>query len=423
MPGEGSGGAVRLGAGRAGRAGGGARGAGRVGGAGGGGGAEPVPGALELHGEGRGALLRAGERDRGALGAAGASPAPGGDRPLGCREDVVRARGGDRGPARRAGGRSCATPGSSPFLGLARRSRRSWRATRRRSPRCWAASPTSSTRATPTASWRRRGGGGPGTPRRSSWWTSSRSCSRQSPKETQERFAALLGRLAIRGRRPRRPLDARRLPDAVPRAAGPRPGLHGADAARPALTTAGLRRALVEPARKRGYRFEDEALVGRDGGVGGGGARGAAAPRLRRLAPVGEAGPGEEAADAGGLRGDRGGRGRARAARGGDPRPGRRRAAGPGAGDLPEPRHRAGHARRRSTARSCSRPSRDRKAAEDVLRAARRRAAADELRGGGGRGAGPPPGRDRARVAARRRGRASCGGRRRTRRGRSCGTS
>ena len=40
-----------------------------------------------------------------------------------------------------------------------------------------------------------------------------------------------------------------------------RPGLRAADAAPGPLTREGLRRALVEPASQRGYRFEDEALV------------------------------------------------------------------------------------------------------------------------------------------------------------------
>ena len=82
-----------------------------------------------------------------------------------------------------------------------------------------------------------------------------------NPPEVQARFAALLGRLAARGRRPRAAVAARRLPDAVRGARAARAGVRVALADLPALSREGLRRALVEPAKKRGYRFEDEALV------------------------------------------------------------------------------------------------------------------------------------------------------------------
>ncbi len=110
VPGEGAGGSVRLGAGRAGGAGGGASGAGGVGESSGGGGAEPVPGARELHGEGRGSLLRAGGGDPGPLGEDGEPPAPRDHRPFGGGQDVVRPRGGDPGSARGLGCRRARRP-------------------------------------------------------------------------------------------------------------------------------------------------------------------------------------------------------------------------------------------------------------------------------------------------------------------------
>ena len=76
-----------------------------------------------------------------------------------------------------------------------------------------------------------------------------------------------------------------------------------------------LRRALVEPAKKRGYRFEDEALVDEMVSARRGRAGGAAAARLRGGAALGEARPGEEAPHPRGLPGDRRRRGRPRPAR------------------------------------------------------------------------------------------------------------
>ena len=67
------------------------------------------------------------------------------------------------------------------------------------------------------------------------------------------------------------------------------------------MTREGLRRALVEPALKQGYRFEDEALVDEMVGAVEGARGGAAASGLRRLEAVGEADSREEAPDARGV--------------------------------------------------------------------------------------------------------------------------
>jgi len=81
-----------------------------------------------------------------------------------------------------------------------------------------------------------------------------------SPKETQERFAALLGRLASEA-------DVHVVlslrDDFLIRCSEHEPlaPVFESLTPLPALTTDGLRRALVEPAKKRGYGFEDEALV------------------------------------------------------------------------------------------------------------------------------------------------------------------
>ena len=81
-----------------------------------------------------------------------------------------------------------------------------------------------------------------------------------SPKETQERFAALLGRLASEA-------DVHVVlslrDDFLIRCSEHEPlaPVFESLTPLPALTTDGLRRALVEPAKKRGYAFEDEALV------------------------------------------------------------------------------------------------------------------------------------------------------------------
>jgi WD40 repeat protein len=81
-----------------------------------------------------------------------------------------------------------------------------------------------------------------------------------SPKETQARFAALLGRLASEA-------DVHVVlslrDDFLIRCSEHAPLAPVFESLTPlaALTADGLRRALVEPARKRGYGFEDEALV------------------------------------------------------------------------------------------------------------------------------------------------------------------
>jgi serine/threonine protein kinase len=81
-----------------------------------------------------------------------------------------------------------------------------------------------------------------------------------SPKETQERFAALLGRLSSEA-------DVHVLlslrDDFLIRCSEHEPlaPVFESLTPLPGLTTDGLRRALVEPAKKLGYRFEDEALV------------------------------------------------------------------------------------------------------------------------------------------------------------------
>ncbi len=176
------------------------------------------------------------------------------------------------------------------------------------------------------------------------------------PPEAQSRFAALLGRLAgeagvhvllsmrddflmrCHEHEALAPVFAELTP------LGPLGGGGAASRARGAGEGGGL------PLRAGPGRQDD--------GRGRGGARGAAAPRLRRVAPVGEAGPGEEAPHPGGLRGDRRRGGRARAPRGGDTRADRGRAAGDGAGGLPQPRDRRRGRGRRATGRSCCRSSR-----------------------------------------------------------------
>ena len=94
------------------------------------------------------------------------------------------------------------------------------------------------------------------------------------------------------------------------------------------------------------------------------------------------------------------------------------RAAADGAGAFPQPGDGAGDAGGARAWTSCSRSSRiaARGGGGGAARAGRR-AAADLVRGRGGRGGrggDAPPGRDRARVAAARRGRGSCAGRPRT---------
>ena len=85
------------------------------------------------------------------------------------------------------------------------------------------------------------------------------------------------------GGRSRRPVSARRLPHPLLGAGPPRARLRVADPLA-ALAADGLRRALVEPAKKRGYGFEDEALVGEMvEAVEGGAGRAAPAVAVSRL--------------------------------------------------------------------------------------------------------------------------------------------
>ena len=82
-----------------------------------------------------------------------------------------------------------------------------------------------------------------------------------NPPEVQARFAALLSPARARGRRPRAAVDAGRLPPPLPGARGAAAGLRATSCRSGRPTGDALRRALVQPALKCGYRFEDEALV------------------------------------------------------------------------------------------------------------------------------------------------------------------
>ena len=192
VPGEASGGAIpgnaRSGAGSR----GGARGSHGVGLPPGGRGALPLPGAAVLHGEGRGGLLRAGawRSRRSGTEAAGAASA-GGDRAVGGGEDVVPARGRDPGAAGGVGGdraarrvrRPCAASAqalTAELAGDARRCGSSWRFEDPRRPAIgsWSA-------------WRR-------SPHAEALVVVDQfeELFTLNPPETQERFAALLARLA-----------------------------------------------------------------------------------------------------------------------------------------------------------------------------------------------------------------------------------
>ena len=70
------------------------------------------------------------------------------------------------------------------------------------------------------------------------------------------------------------------------------------------LSAEALRRALVDPAKKRGYVFEDDALVEEMVRIGGRGPGRAAAAGVCRGAALGRAGPRGQAPHSGGLRGD-----------------------------------------------------------------------------------------------------------------------
>ena len=311
VPGEGAGGAIRLGARREGGARGGAGGASGIGGAAGGGGEEPLPRPHELHREGLALLLRARAGGEGALGEAAGSAPVGRDRTLGGGEDVLRARGGRGVAAGGLGGDrlrtgSRALPGAGP--GARARAGRGHRgdaapavggrSRRRLRPR------------EPVARGARRGAPGRGPVRGALH-------AERAGGAGALRGAARASR--ARGRRPRAALVPRRLPDEVrgPRAA--REGVRvahaaaGAERGGPRAGARGAGEGAGVPVRGRRSRRGD-------GGVGGGGAVGAAAAGVCGVASLGEAGPGEEGPDAGGLRGDRGCGGRPRAARGGDAR-------------------------------------------------------------------------------------------------------
>ena len=242
--------------------------------------------------------------------------APGGDRALGGGQDVVRARGCGGVAAGGLGGARVRRRGRRRFRGLGQALAPGAGGGRRGAARsCWASTtPARGVRPGEPAGARRHGEALLVVDQFEELFT-------LNPTEVQERFAALLGRLAREADVHVAAVAAGRLPDPLrgARAARDRSSSRSSPlpGAEPRGAAAGARRAGEEaglPLRGRGARRGD-------GGVGGGGAGGAAAARLRGVAPVGEAGPREEAADAGGLRGDRRRGGRARAARGGDARP------------------------------------------------------------------------------------------------------
>ena len=199
-----------------------------------------------------------------------------------------------------------------------------------------------------------------------------------SPKETRERFAALLLPARLRGGRPRRPVAARRLPDPLLGARAARARLRVADPAVRALTTDGLRRALVEPAKKRGYSFEDEALV-EEMVESVEGARGALPLLAFAVSRLWERRDRERKVltratyeEIGGVAGALAQHAEATLDRvGAERQDGRAR-------DLPQPRDGAGDAGGGSIATSCSPPSRTRGPPTEALRGADRRAAGDE---------------------------------------------
>ena len=152
-----------------------------------------------------------------------------------------------------------------------------------------------------------------------------------------------------------------------------------------ALRGEGLRRALVAPAKKEGFSFEDDALVEEHGGRGGRRAGGAAAPGLCSRPSLGEAGPGDQAPHVEGVRGDRGrgrGPGPARRADAGADRPGPGAA---GARALPEPGDRPADAGGGGAGGAAEHPAEPRGRGSGPGRA-HRRAAADLVRGQADRG-------------------------------------
>ena len=158
------------------------------------------------------------------------------DRALGGGQDVVRARGRRGVAARGLGGDRVARRGGARSAAWARRSRPSSPATPRRCGSS-SASRTRRWRSSCVVRWRRAHA------EALLVVDQFEELFTLNPPEVQARFAALLGRLASGGGRPRPALAARRLPDAVQRARGARAGLRGADAARRA-----------EPGRRCGGR-------------------------------------------------------------------------------------------------------------------------------------------------------------------------
>ena len=241
-----------------------------------------------------------------------------------------------------------------------------------------------------------------------------------NPPECQARFAALLGRLAAEA-------DVRVVlsmrDDFLMRChehEGLRPVFEGLV---PLAAPSGdaLRRALVEPARAEGYRFEeglaDEMLAAVEG------ERGALPLLAFSVARLwAERDRGKRILSRAAHERDRGRRGRPGPARRGDPGTDRRRAAGHRAGHPAQPGHRGGHARLASIARSCSRPSptagrpkrcstswRTRGCSRRTRRARGTGSGATGSRSSTSRSCGPGPG--------------SSAGRPRTRRARCCATS
>ena len=243
-----------------------------------------------------------------------------------------------------------------------------------------------------------------------------------NPPETQARFAALLGRLAAEADVHVAALDARRLPDALPRARGrSRPVFDG-------LTPLGAPSGDGAAPRARRARPGGRATASRTGlademlAAVRGRAGSAAAARLLRGAPLGRAGPGEAAPHPRGLRGDRGRRGRPGPARRGDAGADRGRAAGPRAGHPPQPGHRRGHARlgrARGAAVGLRRPpGRPRRCWTSWWT----RGCSPPTRRGRGTGSGATGSRSSTSRSCEP-GPGSSAGRRRTRRGRCCATS
>ena len=175
---------------------------------------EPVPRPGLFHRGGRGPLLRAGRRGRGALAAHPGPAAPRGDRALGGGQDVRRARGGGGvAPFGLGGGGddardlAAADAGAGPGAGASGRCRgaAAARALRRSRGRL---------RAARALAQGPRGGSRRGGP--------VRGAVHALPAGRAVAFRRAAGPARQRGGGPRAPLDAGRLPDAVPRARGPR---------------------------------------------------------------------------------------------------------------------------------------------------------------------------------------------------------